>query len=380
MLRDFPTRMGIPDVRRVSQQSAYVKKQEEKSYRGLLKLFNRACDATGRPRYEELQRQLRPPPPLGTLGISEGGDIVATAHVSNSSTAPDHEASEIVPEVVRPPPGLDCGLRALSPEGASLKIEPKLPAAKCIQAAWRGYRSRPAAAAQKLERLQTAATSKGGHHSSAKRLQRWWRSVRKRWYRIDLRPAAARGVTAKACCIQAAWRRHRRRRAEALLGFVGVGFMPTPKAKVLFCESFLLPAQQEMQREAVAGVALAQLGACWAATRQRLEVLGITESLEVPEDCTLATELEEAVRQSLRSLWRSNGWPLNDEWVASWRAIGEAYDCKVSAVLSTANALRSWFMRVHGCTVEDADVLTAQAVAEAIRRRRMAGSSDAVSD
>ena len=56
VLRDFPTRMGIPDVRCVSQESAYVKKQKEKSYRGLLKLFNRACDATGRPRYEELQR------------------------------------------------------------------------------------------------------------------------------------------------------------------------------------------------------------------------------------------------------------------------------------------------------------------------------------
>ena len=40
-------------------------------------------------------------------------------------------------------------------------------------------------------------------------------------------------------------------------------------------------------------------------------------------------------------LSRSTGRPPK-EWSASWLAIGEAYDRKVSGVLSTANALRSW--------------------------------------
>ena len=69
--------MGIPDVRSALQQSAYLKKQEEKSYRGLLKLFNRACDATGRPRYDELREQLRPQMPRGALGITADGGVVA---------------------------------------------------------------------------------------------------------------------------------------------------------------------------------------------------------------------------------------------------------------------------------------------------------------
>ena len=53
--------MGPPDGLRGPREAAYVRKQDEMSFRGLLKLFNRACDTTGRRRCEDAGPSL----PLG---------------------------------------------------------------------------------------------------------------------------------------------------------------------------------------------------------------------------------------------------------------------------------------------------------------------------
>ena len=93
--------MGIPDGLRGPREAAYVRKQEEKSFRGLLKLFNRACDATGRPRYEDGGPSL----PLG--GAAETSTV--RVEVANcDGFAHQNQAlllSELNVEDFRPPQG-----------------------------------------------------------------------------------------------------------------------------------------------------------------------------------------------------------------------------------------------------------------------------------
>ena len=91
------------------------------------------------------------------------------------------------------------------------------------------------------------------------------------------------------------------------------------------------------------------------------------EELKFPEDYTLAEELQEAVYQALRSLWRSQE---RKGWQASWATVLESYERRTSRVCSTANEHRRWLMREHGCTEEQANALVAKAVAEVVRQRR----------
>ena len=87
--------MGIPDGLSGSRQAAFVRKQEEKSFRGLLKLFNRACDATGRPRYEDLM----PPLPF----VDAATDPVPPAEVVDRLTSVSSTQDHVTPEEVLPP-------------------------------------------------------------------------------------------------------------------------------------------------------------------------------------------------------------------------------------------------------------------------------------
>ena len=98
---DFPS-MGIPDGLRGTRSVTYMRKQEEKSFRGLLKLFNRACDATGRPRYEDLW------PPLPLRGAASAPSSPAALENLGSSPAMAQSSNfpEAAPVIVSPPPGL----------------------------------------------------------------------------------------------------------------------------------------------------------------------------------------------------------------------------------------------------------------------------------
>ena len=91
-LRDFPS-MGIPDALHNPRSDAYVRRQEEKSFRGLLKLFNRACDATGRPRYEDVCPTLPLCAPDASAPVATRGDSAPTADTDGEGLG-------------RPPPGL----------------------------------------------------------------------------------------------------------------------------------------------------------------------------------------------------------------------------------------------------------------------------------
>ena len=97
--------MGIPDGTydgaRDARAAAYVRKQEEKSFRGLLKLFNRACDATGRPRYEEL---CSPLPFQGAT--SPPSSLVKSSGFEEATPASHHLVrSDASPMIITPPPG-----------------------------------------------------------------------------------------------------------------------------------------------------------------------------------------------------------------------------------------------------------------------------------
>ena len=61
--------MGIPYAASDPRSAVYRARCEEKSFRELLKLFHRACEATGRPGYEDRvpEKPPRPPPGLRNL-------------------------------------------------------------------------------------------------------------------------------------------------------------------------------------------------------------------------------------------------------------------------------------------------------------------------
>ena len=80
----------------------YMRKQEEKSFRGLLKLFNRACDATGRPRYEDLW----PPLPLRGAASAPSSPAALENLGSPPAMAQSSNFPEAAPVIVSPPPGL----------------------------------------------------------------------------------------------------------------------------------------------------------------------------------------------------------------------------------------------------------------------------------
>ena len=70
--------MGIPDAASDPRSAAYRARCEEKSFRGLLKLFNRACEATGRPVYEDRlpAKPLRPPREPDATASRAGRQVV----------------------------------------------------------------------------------------------------------------------------------------------------------------------------------------------------------------------------------------------------------------------------------------------------------------
>ena len=98
---DFPS-MGIPDGLRGTRSVTYMRKQKEKSLRGLLKLFNWACDATGRPRYEDLW----PPLPLRGAASAPSSPAALENLGSPPAMAQSSNFPEAAPAIVRPPPGL----------------------------------------------------------------------------------------------------------------------------------------------------------------------------------------------------------------------------------------------------------------------------------
>ena len=93
---------GTYDGARDARAAAYVRKQEEKSFRGLLKLFNRACDATGRPRYEELSS----PRPFQSAAMPPSS-MVKSSDFEEATPVSHHLArSDASPMIITPPPGL----------------------------------------------------------------------------------------------------------------------------------------------------------------------------------------------------------------------------------------------------------------------------------
>ena len=93
---------GTYDGARDARAAAYVRKQEEKSFRGLLKLFNRACDATGRPRYEELCS----PRPFQSAAMPPSS-MVKSSDFEEATPVSHHLArSDASPMIITPPPGL----------------------------------------------------------------------------------------------------------------------------------------------------------------------------------------------------------------------------------------------------------------------------------
>ena len=90
-LRDFPS-MGIPDALHNPRSDAYVRRKEENSFRRLLNLFNRACNATGRPRYEDVCPTLPLCAPDASAPVATRGDSAPTADTDGEGLG-------------RPPPG-----------------------------------------------------------------------------------------------------------------------------------------------------------------------------------------------------------------------------------------------------------------------------------
>ena len=98
---DFPS-MGILDGLRGTRSVTYMQKEKGKSFRGLLKLFNRACDATGRPRYEDLW----PPLPLRGAASAPSSPAALENLGSPPAMAQSSNFPEAAPVIVSPPPGL----------------------------------------------------------------------------------------------------------------------------------------------------------------------------------------------------------------------------------------------------------------------------------
>ena len=216
---DFPS-MGIPDGLRGTRSVTYMRKQKEKSLRGLLKLFNWACDATGRPRYEDLW----PPLPLRGAASAPSSPTALENLESPPAMAQSSNFPEAAPAIVSPPPGLgwDVEERSGDATDALTRRSPQLDAV--IPELWRGYASRLATASLSIVPIRAAALKR---KRAACKLQRWWRAVCPRVIRMGLLQAATEGSTKKMILIQAAWREHRRRRAEEFLEFAGAEFIPS---------------------------------------------------------------------------------------------------------------------------------------------------------
>lgn len=321
--------MGIPDELPASRHSAYLRRQEEKSFRGLLKLFNRACDATGRPRYEEFS----PPLPIGGAASLPAQPVSTVDPLTSVSSTQDHAIPEQVSEPIRPPPGLGWG--PAIPQAPALDTT----SAVRIQAVWRGFCSRRAAVSP----------------------------VR----RLGILEAAAEGATPKMVVAQRAWRRSRRRRAQALLVSAGPSlkssldeWLPTTEAHVVLAESFMLPAVREMQQEGDDYELATRLGRCWYSALRRLETLGHGESHISIGGSTFEDHVKEAVHASTWRLCKMQG---RMRW--DWDDVESSYDHIASGIQSTANEQRRWLMRTRGYSEAAADAAVAQTMAEAVRRR-----------
>ena len=216
--------MGNPDGLQESRPVAYVRRQEEKSYRGLLELFNRACDATGRPRYEDLW----PPLPLGKAASTPAPADKTPARadyavdrLSSATSINDRASTWAVSACVRPPPRLERALEI--PQAAPTDVTMTVR----IQAVWRGLLGRRAATALRLESLAIVAQRMlastyvrcASLEQATVKVQRWWRAGRRlRPVRhLGLFPAAVEAATEKIVAGQTAWRRLRRRGSLALL-------------------------------------------------------------------------------------------------------------------------------------------------------------------
>ena len=344
--------MGIPDALHNPRSDAYVRRQEEKSFRGLLKLFNRACDATGRPRYEDVCPTLPLCAPDASAPVATRGDSAPTAETDGEG-------------LCRPPPGLAWSPPILDAAATVSMMERRCSPATNLQAVARGVRSRSA-----------SATLQSMRKFAATRLQRWWRFARPRVRRLDLITAAVEGGTAKITTIQTGWRRWhrarqraRQREALALLDSIGsrvTDFLTTRNEQVTLAESFVLPAMRDMRTDGFGPRLADRLGKYWFSARQRLEVLNQQEPHNSPPGFSLADDLEEAVHASVWKRWRLHD--RHDD-MAQWEDIRSSYSQLVSGVMSTANGGRRWLMRTTGCSEAVAEAVVAQALDESVRRR-----------
>ena len=278
VLRD--SLMGIPDGLQDSRPAAYVRRQEEKSSRGLLKLCNRACDATGRPRYDDLW----PPLPLGKAASTPAPADKTPAQadyavdrLSSASSTNGHASTRAVSGFVRPPPGLERPFE--TPQAAATDVTMTVR----IQAVWRGSLGRRAAIALRLESSMALRLESSMAQATVK-VQRWWRAGRRLRpvRRLGLFPAAVEKAMEKIVAGQRAWRRLRRRGALALSSTVRSGFMDSEReflsgreAQVILSESFLRYAVREMLKEPDDYTVADRLGRHWYSALRRLEVLGI---------------------------------------------------------------------------------------------------------
>ena len=292
--------MGIPDGLQDSRPAAYVRRQEEKSSRGLLKLCNRACDATGRPRYDDLW----PPLPLGKAASTPAPADKTPAQadyavdrLSSASSTHGRASTRAVSGCVRPPPGLERPFE--TPQAAATDVTMTVR----IQAVWRGSLGRRAAIALRLESSMALRLESSMAQATVK-VQRWWRAGRRLRpvRRLGLFPAAVEKAMEKIVAGQRAWRRLRRRGALALSSTVRAGFMDSEReflsgreAQVILSESFLRPAVREMLKEPDDYTVADRLGRHWYSALRRLEVLGHGESHKSVDGRPFADDVQEAV-------------------------------------------------------------------------------------
>ena len=132
--------MGIPDGTQDARAAAYVRKQEEKSFRGLLKLFNRACDATGRPRYEELCSPL----PFRDATLTSSSPAKPANLGSPASASRPLVLTDAAPALVEghgrvaPPPGLGWNVEEPAAAASPTTTQRSRQPTDDIQATWRG--------------------------------------------------------------------------------------------------------------------------------------------------------------------------------------------------------------------------------------------------
>ena len=188
--------------------------------------------------------------------------------------------------------------------------------------------------------------------------------------RLGILEAAAEGATPKMVVAQRAWRRSRRRRAQALLVSAGPRlkssldeWLPTTEAHVVLAESFMLPAVRVMQQEGDDYELATRLGRCWYSALRRLETLGHGESHISIGGSTFEDHVKEAVHASTWRLCKMQGRQ------ADWDDVESSYDQIASGIQSTANEQRRWLMRTRGYSEAAADAAVAQTMAEAVRRR-----------